>query len=140
MLVGFLKTANATVLWDVDRIRQDLQSGALDVTPRLMAVSDLVAQTTKIRNESAPCDMNDIPIAVAFPKNKFRLLWGDAQLHKAMRMCIRNTYCYLLSPEQHKQYIIAYDEAEYLRAIGEYWEGEWYDPYRDAEAFAETDE
>lgn len=140
MLVGFLKTESATILWDVDRIRRDLKMGALSLAPRLVTLSELGVQTSMNCDESAPCNMNELPVAVSFPKEKIRLLCGDAQLYRARRLSMKYIYCYVLPPELHKKYIIAYDEESYLRAVNEYWEGEWYDPYRDAEAFSETDE
>lgn len=140
MLVGYLKTESATVLWDVDRIRRDLKAGDLSLAPSLVMLAELSTQISRDCDGKAPCDMNDLPIAVSFPKDKIRLLCGDAQICRARRLSMKHIYCYLLPPEQHKKYIIAYDEETYLRAVSEYWEGEWYDPYRDAEAFAETDE
>ena len=140
MLVGYLKTESATVLWDVDRIKRDLKTGELSLAPSLVMLAELSTQASRDCDEKAPCDMGELPIAVSFPKEKIRLLCGDAQLYRARRLSMKYVYCYLLPPELHKKYIIAYDEETYLRAVSEYWEGEWYDPYRDAEAFSEADE
>ena len=122
MKVAFIKTKSATILWDVERIKRDYASRALPETVRTMSVSDLLEQCTHVDYDVSKSDMTRFPIVAMLAKRKYRLLEGDEQLHKARKLGLRTVSCCVLKPEEHKNYIIGYDEETYLRAVAEYWE------------------
>lgn len=130
MKVAFLKTKSATVLWDVERIERDYGSRALPETVRTMSVPDLLEQCTHVDYDVSASDMTRFPIVAMLAKRKYRLLAGDEQLHKARKLGFRTVNCCVLMPEEHKKYILDYEEETYLRAVAEYWED---DPDEDDE-------
>ena len=124
MKVAFLKTETATVLWDVERIERNYRNGTLKRTVKAMSVPDLVEQSAHVDYDFMGSDIGRLPIVVFLAKKKYRVLTGEEQLLKARALGFRNIKCCVLTAEEHKPYIIGYDEETYLRAVSEYWADE----------------
>ena len=127
MKAAFLKTATATVLWDVERIERHFRDGTLKQTVKSMSVPDLVEQSAHVDYDFMAYDLNRFPIVVFLTKNKYRVLTGEEQLLKARALGFRCIKCCILTAAEHKPYIIGYDEETYLRAVSEYWTDEDFD-------------
>lgn len=133
MKVSFLKTKSATVLWDVDRMIRDYRSRRLPHKVRTMSLPDLHEQCRHVDYDVTDFPITDFPIVAFLAKKKYRVLVGEEQLCKAKKLGWHTVNCCVLTPEEHKPYIIDYDEETYLRAVAEYWESELEDEEEDEE-------
>ena len=133
MKVSFLKTKSATVLWDVDRMIRDYRSRRLPHKVRTMSLPDLHEQCRHVDYDVTDFPITDFPIVAFLAKKKYRVLVGEEQLCKAKKLGWHTVNCCVLTPEEHKPYIIDYDEGTYLRAVAEYWENELEDEEEDEE-------
>ena len=124
MKVAYLITKSTVILWDVEAMRNDIETLKFSAEVRRMPVVNLMDLSRFDEAAVEPANIGIFPIVAALAPDKYCVLSGSEQIEKARRLGFIMLDCYYIKPAQQKKYILDYDEETYARAVKEYWEDE----------------
>lgn len=111
-------TISGNIMWDIEKIKKDISQYVI----KEYHTFELIEENPFYGNEqyAMSTDISIPLIVVELKKGKRKLIDGNHRLFKANKLGHKTIAAYYLSEEQHKKYIVEYDEKLYKKIVEEF--------------------